>query len=379
MHSPYHYTVTIDDFKQIIDSKSSHEKLALADSIDKEVPIYLAENLLKNHDQALSELAYCLDQGPGVFVIKKGFDDLSIIDAYQAVIDHIITQEKQTLTNQGDHFAKAGANDRVWNALQKCCLENPEAHIHYYANALIALAAKAWLGPCYQITSQINVVKPGGKAQMPHRDYHLGFQTNEQCAKYPPHVQRLSAYLTLQGAVAQTDMPIESGPTLLLPYSQRYELGYLSWRDQAFIDYFHENAIQLPLEKGDLLFFNPALFHAAGENKTSSVNRCANLLQISSAFGIPMESINREKMSLACYESLLTLSTKKKMTPDHIHNVIAATADGYSFATNLDNDQPIDGLAPQTMQALIAESIQAQKDHEDFKKALLEMAKRREA
>ena len=39
----------------------------------------------------------------------------------------------------------------------------------------LALVSRAWLGPGYQVTSQVNVVRPGGQAQDPHRDYHLGF------------------------------------------------------------------------------------------------------------------------------------------------------------------------------------------------------------
>ena len=45
----------------------------------------------------------------------------------------------------------------------------------YYANDVIALISEAWLGPDYQVTSQVNVVNPGGQAQTAHRDYHLGF------------------------------------------------------------------------------------------------------------------------------------------------------------------------------------------------------------
>jgi len=36
------------------------------------------------------------------------------------------------------------------------------------------MVSRAWLGPNYQISSQVNVVKPGGEAQSAHRDYHLG-------------------------------------------------------------------------------------------------------------------------------------------------------------------------------------------------------------
>ncbi len=127
-----------------------------------------------------------------------------------------------------------GANDRIWNALEKLCLRDPQLFARYYGNAAVALVSEAWLGPCYQVTSQINVVNPGGAAQSPHRDYHIGFQTAEVSARFPAHAHRLSPVLTLQGAVAHCDMPIESGPTLYLPFSQTYEPGYLAWRRPEF-------------------------------------------------------------------------------------------------------------------------------------------------
>ena len=88
--------------------------------------------------------------------------------------------------------------------------------------------------------------------------------------------------LTLQGAVAHCDMPVESGPTLYLPHSHKYELGYLAWRRPEFGEHFVANHVQLPLAKGDAVFFNPALFHAAGSNHSADIKRMANLLQISS-------------------------------------------------------------------------------------------------
>ena len=60
----------------------------------------------------------------------------------------------------GDHFAKPGANDRVWNALEKLAVADPEAFVDYYANDVIALVIAAWLGPGYQVTSQVNVRQP---------------------------------------------------------------------------------------------------------------------------------------------------------------------------------------------------------------------------
>ena len=169
---------------------------------------------------------------------------------------------------------------------------------------MIALASSAWLGPGYQVTSQVNVVRPGGKAQEPHRDYHLGFLTDEVIARYPTHVHALSPVLTLQGAVAHSDMPLESGPTLYLPYSHQYLPGYLAWRREDFKAYFAEHHVQLPLRKGDAGFFNPALFHGAGSNVSTDIQRMANLLQVSSAFGRAMEQVDRARVVNAVYPAL---------------------------------------------------------------------------
>src|SRR5205814_5940971 len=131
-------------------------------------------------------------------------------------------------TAAGDHFGKASVNDRIWNAAQKLALHAPEVFAEYYAADAIAVVSQAWLGPRYQVTSQVNVVNPGGAAQVPHRDYHLGFVPGQRATQYPAHVHRLSPVLTLQGAVAHSDMPVETGPTMYLPHSQKYGPGYLA-------------------------------------------------------------------------------------------------------------------------------------------------------
>lgn len=49
---------------------------------------------------------------------------------------------------------------------------------------------------------------------------------------------------------------------------------------------------QLPLEKGDAVFFNPAYLHQPNSNTTSSP-RVANLLQVSDCWGTPMKTIDK--------------------------------------------------------------------------------------
>ena len=81
----------------------------------------------------------------------------------------------------------------------------------------------------------------------------------------------------------------------------------------------------------------------------------ANLLQISSAFGRAMESVDRARMAVSPLSR--SCSGWRRMTPPVVDNVIAATAEGYAFPTNLDRDQPIGGLAPQSQADLLRQAV----------------------
>src|SRR5215468_6093393 len=309
-----------------------------------------------------TELARALLDGPGIVVLAGAFDDPWVIDRATWQFEAIIAAQRAAAgavggpSAAGDHFAAAGQNDRIWNALEKLALRAPEVFADYYANDLVATVCRAWLGPGYQVTSQVNVVNPGGAAQDMHRDYHLGFASGEQAAQFPVHAHRLSPLLTLQGAVAHTDMPAETGPTMYLPHSHKYLPGYLAAQRPEFCEYFEANHVQLPLSQGDAAFFNPALFHAAGANRTAGVHRMANLLQVSSAFGRAMEAVDRASMSAAVFPALRAMRDGGA-APASIANVIAACAEGYAFPTNLDLDQPIDGLAPMTQAEILGQAV----------------------
>ena len=304
-----------------------------------------------------AEIVGALMDGPGITVYQRAFAP-EVIDRSTAVFDRILAAQKAAGTTSGDHFAKPGANDRVWEALGKLAAADPEVFYDYYANEVVALASSAWLGPRYQVTSALNIVNPGGQAQVPHRDYHLGFMPLETAAGFPAHVHRLSPVLTLQGAVAHCDMPVETGPTMYLPHSQKYVPGYLAAGLPEFVDYFEASYVQLPLDKGDAVFFNPALFHGAGTNRSADVKRMANLLQVSSAFGRAMETIDRARLSAAVYPTLRARKAAGAPARE-LANVIAAAAEGYPFPTDLDRDQPVGSLNPQTQAELVAQALDA--------------------
>ena len=352
--------VEVADLAALAETETVAADYPFAHSVAKNVLIYDAQSLpvADRRADVEVELARALAEGPGVIVLKGAFADTSVIDEATRAFLSIIESERAAGGDQGDHFGVPGANARIWNAQEKLARKAPEVFVDYFANDSIALGAQAWLGPGYQMTSQVNLVYPGGKAQEPHRDYHLGFCTDERAEQYPAHAHRMSGFLTLQGAVAHCDMPVESGTTMFLPHSQKYPLGYVAWRNPQVKEYFAQHMVQLPLDKGDVVYFSPALLHGAGTNYTSDVQRMANLLQVSSAFGRAMESLNRLEMCEITYPVLVEKVKQAGWSARDTQNVIAACAEGYSFPTNLDSDQPIGGLAPITQGEVMAAARQ---------------------
>ena len=357
------------EFEALTAQSLDPSDLSFADRVEKNVPVYdmaaLGEVLNgPRRPELLAEWGWVLGQSAGVVVLKQAQPDHAAIDAASEVFNRIIAEEAAQGGGGADHFAAAGANSRIWNVLEKHCKADPAGYAAYYGAPAVAAVSEAWLGPDFQMTAQVNVVRPGGQAQTAHRDYHLGFQTAEVAAKFPAHVHALSQVMTLQGAIAHCDMPVESGPTKLLPFSQMFAAGYMAYRRPEFAAHFEAHCVQMPLEKGDGLFFNPALFHAAGANTSEDIHRMANLLQVSSAFGRAMESVDRAGMSKLIYPVLPDLAEDRREA------AIACTAEGYAFPTNLHTDPPVGGLAPESMAALLRRALAEGMDTEPFAAAL---------
>lgn len=356
----------VSDLAALCQTVTRMEEVPNAAALVKGVPVYDCAALRAAQStsadatawqkQLMAEWASVWSTGPGILIMKGMYPDLAVVDATTRQF-HLLIEDAHKAGIGGDHFAKPGSNDRVWNALEKLCLRAPDVFASYYGNSMLAMVCQAWLGPAYQMTSTVNCVNPGGAAQVAHRDYHMGFLSQAQAQRYPAHVHTVSPMLTLQGAVAHVDMPLESGPTLYLPHSHKYLPGYLVSGMAEFQGYFDTHHIQLALNKGDAIFFNPALLHAAGHNRSKDIRRMANLLQISSAFGRAMESIDRVRMAQALYPTLARLTQAQAMAPDDLDAALAACAEGYAFPTNLDRDPPLNGLAPQSQQDLMRAAL----------------------
>ncbi len=353
----------VDAFRRHITQETRARDYPHAIEIAGNIPVYdgsAMHRAMTDEPQARSVMAEwnrSFQSGPGIVTIRGGYDDLGLIDAVTAELNAIIAEEEAGNTGKGDHFAAAGANSRVWNSHEKLCIRAPELFARYNANELTRRASESWLGSGYQITMQVNVVRPGGKAQTAHRDYHMGFQDVETLKGYPASQHTLSASLTLQGAIAHSDMPLDSGPTKLLPYSQSYLPGYIAVLLPEFRACFEDSCVQLPLEKGDMLFFNPATFHAAGANRTTDVQRFANLMQVGSAYGRSIEIVDRSRITLAIYDDLKRLLETGAITAREADNVVAASAEGYPFPANLDNDSPLSGMAPPSQQDVLRQAL----------------------
>lgn len=363
----------VEDLAAVVAEQTRLADYPLADRVEANVLVYAAAALRSSErEAALGEIARALQEGPGVLIVEGAMDP-AVVDRATEVFLAIIDEQNAAGQSVGDHFAKPGANDRIWNALEKLAVADPDVFVDYHGNDIVDLVSTAWLGPAYQMTAQVNVVNPGGAAQVPHRDYHLGFMSPEQIERYPAHVHALSPVLTLQGAIAHGDTPIETGPTMLLPHSQKYAGGYLIPGREDFAEFTTAHCVQVPFAKGDAIFFNPALIHGAGTNRTADVRRMVNLLQVSSAFGRAMESVDRERVVLAIYPALLELGDDPR-----VDLALRSAAEGYPFPTNLDRDPPVGGLAPPSQADVVRDALEQRRTLDDLRRALKEHAIRRE-
>ena len=353
----------VEEFKHHIARETRARDYPRTVEVANNIPVYDGDalrRLMADEGEARSVMAEwnrSFQSGPGIVAIRGGYADLGLVDSVTEELYAILAREEAVHAGKGDHFAAAGANSRMWNAHEKLCMRAPELFVRYNANELTRRVAESWLGSGYQITTQVNIVRPGGKAQVAHRDYHMGFQDIETLKDFPASQHALSASLTLQGSIAHSDMPVESGPTKLLPYSQNYLPGYLAALMPEFRACFEDSHVQLPLEKGDMVFFNPATFHAAGENQTTDIQRFANLMQIGSTYGRSIEIVDRSRITLAVYNDLKRLLEAGAITEREADNVVAATAEGYPFPANLDIDSPLSGMAPPSQQDVLRQAL----------------------
>src|SRR5690606_26631788 len=117
--------ISLDDFRHQVEVETTSAMCPSAIAVEKNIPIYDGKAV---SDLIAPEWAGVIGRGPGVFVVKRAFTDPGAIDAASEAFRAIIAHERAAGIAAGDHFAKAGANDRIWNSLQKLCLHDPAVY-----------------------------------------------------------------------------------------------------------------------------------------------------------------------------------------------------------------------------------------------------------
>jgi hypothetical protein len=247
-------------------------------------------------------------------------------------LKRIDAEENIGISTNNPKIAKS--NKRLVNVLNKFGEEEPEDFIEYYSNEYLHDVCRVCLGPIYQIISEVNVVVPGECSQMGHRDYPLGFYPLKLMKEVPSRLAAAAPYLTLQAGVVHQDIPIEMGPTRFVLGSQNDPDGFSTWRDTEEQDRFQANAVQYTFLKGDLVFFNPAIFHGAGGNYTE-IPRIINLLQISCGMVKPLAHVDFVDLVSNIYPFLLQVAEVEKA-----EKICRVITDCWPFPTNFHTDPP---------------------------------------
>ena len=365
----------LKDLDRICKQPFDHGQFPLATDVQSKIPIYDLQALAgsSSPETMQDEWYHVLLDGPGLLVIKHFEGDTNLIRSVNDSLDKIVASETNDKVMHS-HFLTAKGNDTwIWNSFQKHAIRDPSSFVKYYSNPWLALICQAWLGPSYQLTAQHNILRTGGKPQTAHRDYHLGFQTPEIRARFPRSMHIASQLLTLQGAVAHSNITLQSGPTRFLPCSQLFEDGFLAYQWPEFQDYFDEHFVHLPLGVGDAMFFNPALFHAAGCNEGTTDRRLA-LFQVSSAFGRTMDSVNTMAIIDACWNEMRRLYEKEGSDSPRMRAITTAVAEGNPFPANLDKRHPAPGgMAPQSEVDIVEQALAEGWDREKLMAGLLRL------
>ena len=372
----------IEEFTAEVERRADPAQYPLASMLVSNVPIYNCDAIRAaagdpdSRKALMAEWAWAMREGSGIVVFRKCFDDLDPVDAVTRVFFQIIDEQRRENKASGDHFAKPGANDRVWNALEKLALRDPQAFARYYANDVDrdGLAGLARNGLSDHLAGQLRQSRRRGAVGASRLSHGLSDAPRRSQA-FPLHAHQLSPFLTLQGAVAHCDMPIESGPTLYLPFSQTFAPGYFAYRRPEFAAYFDEHHVQLAARQGRCGVLQsravPRRRPQPDDRRAPHRQSAAGLLAVWTRDGIGRSRPHGEgAFSRRCPPRTISAPASER-------NVIAASAEGYAFPTNLDRDPPIGGLAPQSQAQLMAKALAEGWTPEAFGKAVDEHAARR--
>src|SRR3954451_25298653 len=127
------------DFRAVVETTTDLADYPHADEVRENVLVYGARLRAsvatpEGRRDVQAELARALADGPGIVVFAGAFPDTAVVDRATTVFEAMIAEQKAAGVVGGDHFATPGANDRVWGALDKFAVRDPEAFAAYYDN-----------------------------------------------------------------------------------------------------------------------------------------------------------------------------------------------------------------------------------------------------
>ncbi len=163
----------IEDLVTLCSQTVSKADYPFAADVQKNVLIYDCPSLLSalsdpvERRALMAEWSDAMLTGPGVVVLKQAEPDLAMLDAASTVFWNLIAEQNRAGSGGGDHFAKPGANDRLWNSLEKHCLADPANFARYYANPFLAAISEAWLGPLLPDDGAVERGQSGWRGAIP--------------------------------------------------------------------------------------------------------------------------------------------------------------------------------------------------------------------
>ncbi|MFM8774337.1 MAG: phytanoyl-CoA dioxygenase, partial [Actinomycetota bacterium] len=128
----------VDDLAAIVDQVTLLDDYPLAHRVDHNVLIYSAAALVgADREQALTELARALSAGPGVIIVEAAMSP-EVVDRATGVFFEVIDEQHRAGQSVGDHFAKPGANDRIWTSLEKLAITDSATFVDYHLGFMSA-------------------------------------------------------------------------------------------------------------------------------------------------------------------------------------------------------------------------------------------------
>ena len=173
----------------------------------------------------MAEWASVMRDGPGIVVLRGAFADLAPVDAAtesfspSSTSSGARTRRAATISPSRAPTTGSGTRWKSWPCAR------PSASRAITPTRRSRWSRRPGSGPAIRSPRRSIASIPAARRNRRIATITWASRRAEEIAGFPAHAHQLSPLLTLQGAVAHCDMPIESGPTLYLPFSQTLRAG----------------------------------------------------------------------------------------------------------------------------------------------------------